>query len=81
MPQFQPPMTASEPHPTVLASRTLMTLAEARAYAGVSGSELLLAVHDGRVRPAVVDPLSSAGTLVSRRDVDAWWRQRVLDRP
>jgi hypothetical protein len=80
MPQFEPPVTVSDPHPVVLATRALMTLAEARAYARVSPAELLMAVQDGRVRRALVDPLDAAGTLVARQDVDAWWRQRVLDR-
>lgn len=60
-----------------LADRSLLSLAEAVAYAGVSPSALAA----GAVPVLVPDPWVPAGSLVDRRAVDAWWRQQVLARP
>jgi hypothetical protein len=63
--------------PVRLAERSLLSVAEAASYASVSASTLT----DSLVPVLVTDPWSSAGSLVERRAVDAWWRQHVLARP
>lgn len=56
----------------------LITLAEAAAYARLAPVALLLAVTHRRLRPVLVDPLDGAGTLLARRDVDAWRHRRPV---
>jgi hypothetical protein len=58
-----------------LAERSLLSLAEAAAYARVAPSVL------AGVPVAVTDPWKPEGSLVERRVVDAWWREQVLARP
>ncbi len=58
-----------------LAERPLLSVAEAATYAQVSADVL------GDLPVVVLDPWSSADSLVERRAVDAWWREQVLARP
>jgi len=57
-----------------LAERSLLSLAEAAAYARVTPAVL------AGVPVAVADPWRPEGSLLERRAVDAWWREHVLGR-
>lgn len=65
-----------DPLPVLLGS--WMTLDEARHYARVTPAELHLAVTQGNIATVLADPCQAGQALVARRDVDRWWRDRVL---
>jgi hypothetical protein len=56
-----------------------LTIYEAAEYSGVAPRELHEAVARGEL-PATPVMLPAGELTVMRRDLDAWWRRRILSR-